>query len=713
MGAFGWGTDRSVGEWLFEEGYRFDFFQAVRLLEMMFSTDVRIGESAHPQRESVRFTSQVDLAFPSTDIAEITHSDPASGGPPITMSVNFMGLAGHLGPLPEPYTEVIMDRDWQRDTAFPDFLDIFNHRLLSILYRVRKQHHIGLDTVPPDQSHVASYLYALAGMGTLGLKGLMDINDRALLRYTGLLAQKPRSAAGLEVLLQDYFNVPVRLRQLVGRWRALSDQQITCIAQPQSGGPLAGHNNRLAQNNRLGQNVVLGTRVWHQAGQFSVHLGPLSLPSFFDFLPNGSAHRALSELTQFYVNREVDFNIVLQLKEEEVLASRLSTLIGSRLGWTSWLTTPPQGLVDDLSRGEKQPADDPSASTPDDVRDEDPPPPAFLPPELKMGWTSWLITPAEAVISDVPPAEASDEAPHAERSQTFEITVMPSFLPPELQKLRIPLFADLLPDQVHKVRNAMQVHRLPEGIVIAREGDPADSFFIINTGSVRELRAEQERGEVLLATHVEGNYFGETTLQKDKRRPTTFVTAEPCEILELTHEKLYQMMTQDPAIERAVEVYHRMKSPDEGAHRHAQLAQKLRELRSPFFAKLSMEGLYEIAEKLTLHDLAAGAVVVRQGDPGKALYIVSEGTAQVDVRLPDGRSTTQATLHRGDSFGELELLYSIPYNATLTTTRPAEVIELTHAKLMWVSARFPPIEHALRVFYHRRFAALTRARYGA
>ncbi|MDX6272686.1 MAG: hypothetical protein QOD28_3909, partial [Acidobacteriota bacterium] len=37
MGAYGWGKKSSVIEWLFAEGYRFDFFQAVRLLEILNS----------------------------------------------------------------------------------------------------------------------------------------------------------------------------------------------------------------------------------------------------------------------------------------------------------------------------------------------------------------------------------------------------------------------------------------------------------------------------------------------------------------------------------------------------------------------------------------------------------------------------------------------------------------------------------------------------
>lgn len=757
MGAFGWGTDHPVKEWLFEEGYRFDFFQAVRLLETMSSDGVPVGEGSDPEREPVLFTSQADLAFPATDIAEIqpldatlkqmglaysdltpelarqfgleeqpqgvviTDVNPASaafreaklrpsmgiieiipssdGDEPVPgfsvetvrqlekvyqklkpgarfqmrvrltrergtklvemtkpeahralMRVNFLGLAGHLGPLPVPYTELIMDRAWQRDTAFRDFLDIFNHRLVSLLYRIRKHHHIGLDVVAPDQSHIAQYLYALTGMGTPGLKGRMKVEDRALLRYTGLLTQRPRSVLGLEAMLNGYFHVPVRVRQYVGCWRALEGHQTTIIASAGAGGT----GESLPQNNSLGYNAVLGSHVWQQAGQFDLHFGLLGLPEFLDFLPLGSAYHALSELTRFYINQGADFNIVLKLKPEEVPASRLSMVMGPRLGWTSWLGMP---AAEGKRLGESGQ-------------------PTRLP-------------------------------------ATFEVTVKPPLLPPELQKLRIPLLADLSQDQLRALRRAMKLHRSAEGEVVALQGKAATSVFIIMEGSVHVLRAEPGKSDVILSTLTEGDFFGETTLQESKQYLATFVTAEYSEILELTHRQLRQVMEAYPAVARAIELYRRKKSPDGDVSPYVKLAQKLQALRSPLFANLPMDGLCEVAEHITLFGLPPDTAVVRQGDLSKALYVIGKGTARVEVRLPDGSTETVATLRKGDFFGEMEMFYGDRNVATVTTTRFAEVIELTYTRLARIIARYPLVENVLHAVYHHRLKAVVQARYDA
>lgn len=791
MATYGWGTDHPVGDWLFEEGHRFDFFQAVRLLETMFSNGVPVGESADPEREPVCFAAHAGLAFPATDIAEIqpldstlkqlglaysdltpelaqqlgldddhkgvvitdvhpssaafreaqlrprmlitgitplydgdgglpapvypvqngdddaflvlslrggggglpapvhsvqsvrelekiyqslTPGTPFSLGVELTgkpgmkrveltkpearralMRVNFLGLAGHLGPLPAPYTELIMDRSWQQDTAFRDFLDIFNHRLISLLYRVRKHHHIGLDVVAPERSHVASYLYALSGMGTKGLQDCMDVDDRALLRYTGLLTQKPRSAIGLEAMLHDYFRLPVHVGQFVGCWRPLEAHQTTRIATSADRPPAPGRRPIQAQNNRLGDNVVLGSHVWQQNGHFDVHLGPLSLPQFLDFLPQGSAYRALSELTRFYVNRNADFNAVLTLKPEDAPVSRLGSLVGPRLGWTSWLGTPPEGVSDE--------------AMPDD---------------------------------------------HSGRATPFQVTVKPREAPPELQKMQHPLIAALTPSQIRHVLDATQQHARPESSVIAQEGDPADSFFVVLTGSVHVLRSEPGKGDVIHATLGEGDFFGEMTLQGGKRRSTTFVTAEPSEILELTHEKLRQVMDQHPAIARAIEVYRRKQSLHGSDSPYMKLAQRLHALRSPLFGDLSMEGLCEVAQGITLYSVSSEVTVTQQGRAGNALYVIAGGTARMErKRVPDGRSRTTTTLRKGAVFGERAVLLGTPLQATVTTTSRVELIEWTRANLARVVARYPPVEHALQVFYQRRFAAKTRTRHGA
>ena len=82
------------------------------------------------------------------------------------MTVNIMSLAGVLVPLPAWVSERDIERSTRGDGALADFLDLFNHRLLSLLYRAQKKYRPALDSRPPDRGRVANVLYSLIGLGT-------------------------------------------------------------------------------------------------------------------------------------------------------------------------------------------------------------------------------------------------------------------------------------------------------------------------------------------------------------------------------------------------------------------------------------------------------------------------------------------------------------------------------------------------------------------
>lgn len=325
MAAHGWGTDGPVAQLLFAEGWRFELHQAVRLLERMSREAVPVGEGAEPEREAVRFSSRVAFDFPASEVDEVAPPESPEG--PARVTVNVLGLAGAHGPLPAPFSEVLLERLWAKDPAFRDFLDIFNHRLVSMLHRARKRVRPGLSWDRPDNEGFSRAAFSLMGLGTEGVRGRMEVEDRALLQYAGILSRRGRSAVGLEVMLADYFGVGVRCTQFVGRWLTLDPEQRTALG-------IWGRNQEISSK-RCG--AVLGGRVWEQGAAFEVGLGPLSLGQFLDFLPIGRGFRSLTQLVRFAVGEGPDFQVRLTLKAAEVPPCRLGC--GPRLGWSAWLTT--------------------------------------------------------------------------------------------------------------------------------------------------------------------------------------------------------------------------------------------------------------------------------------------------------------------------------------------------------------------------------------
>lgn len=322
MAAFGWQRERSLEEWLFAEAYRFDFFQAVRLLELIFPECAAVGEGAEPEKEPVRFSARVGFDFPAGEVQDLV---PAKDNSAPRMITNFLGLAGVTGPLPAPLAELVLERLREKDTGLRDFLDIFNHRLISLMYRTRKLHRVSLSSSTPEHGPMANYLYAFLGLGLSGLRNRMEIGDRAFLPYAGLLNQRPRSVVGAERIFSDYFQVPVKLEQFAGGWRQIHEDQWTTIG-------LKG------KNQILGQSVTLGTRIWDQQGRFWIIVGPLRFEQFQQFLPDGKAYRPLRAMIRFYAGEEFEFRIRLKLRAAEIPELKLGK---AKLGWTTWLKSRP------------------------------------------------------------------------------------------------------------------------------------------------------------------------------------------------------------------------------------------------------------------------------------------------------------------------------------------------------------------------------------
>ena len=328
MPAFGWRGDRSLDEWLFGEPYAFDFLQAVRLLEMRAQANGSTHSEEPPtDGDAVRFHTSFDLSFAPSEVRQLRA--PTPGAPP-EMTVAMFGTGGADGPLPASFSEDILERLLHGDTAIAAFLDIFHHRLVTLLYRIHKVHRTALVTVSPDRTPFARYVLSLVGLGLPPLSSQLE-SPESLLRYGGLLATRPRSAVGLAALVSDYFHVRADVQQFVGEWFNLEPEHCTRIGTT-------------GKNQALGRTAVVGTRVWIQDAGIQLRLGPLDAAQFGSFLPGGDAHQALAEIVSFYAGEDLRVNIQLVVRPEDVSQARLGQ---SRIGWTGWVQTARRALPDE------------------------------------------------------------------------------------------------------------------------------------------------------------------------------------------------------------------------------------------------------------------------------------------------------------------------------------------------------------------------------
>jgi type VI secretion system protein ImpH len=310
-----------------EEPFRVHFFQAVRMLQKMEKERKPVGYFITPQGETIRFSARTSLAFPPSEIYALRRMENGQVG----MTVEFMGLCAAISVMPAPYTEFLLARAREKDHAMEEFLNIFNHRMISFFYRGWEKYRFFIEYERTREDKLSARVLDLLGLGTEDMRGRGGIADAAFINYAALLARHVRTAASLQQILEDYFGVQVQIEQFAGVWRKLSEENRTCFLG------LGG------ANERLGVGVVAGDEVWDLHGRIRIALGPMPFAQYLKFLPGQEAYQELVAWLRFYSNGSYETEVQLILARQDAPPCELGAAGGKRprLGLVSWLKTKP------------------------------------------------------------------------------------------------------------------------------------------------------------------------------------------------------------------------------------------------------------------------------------------------------------------------------------------------------------------------------------
>jgi type VI secretion system protein ImpH len=258
--------------------------------------------------------------------------------PPFELEATVIGLVGALGSLPAHYTELVVRRERLNDSAFRDFVAVFEHRILSLFHRAWSKYRL----VPSaeraagrgGEDPVSAALYAIAGFGTRGLRERLRVLDPVFVRFGASFAGAPRPACTLEAMLEDYFGLPAEVESFRIEVLTLEIRDRTRIGTPSRG---------TGVHHTLGDDAVLGRHAADACGRFRVRIGPVDYATYCRFLPRGDLLRPYCELIRAYVGVSPAFSLCPVLLPNEapqcVLAAEGP---GSpRLGWNTWLRTDP------------------------------------------------------------------------------------------------------------------------------------------------------------------------------------------------------------------------------------------------------------------------------------------------------------------------------------------------------------------------------------
>lgn len=300
--------------------WSFDFFQALRRIEGLFSDRPKLGKALRPADEPVRLSQEASVAFAPSTLSACEIDD----GRPPRLEQRFFGLLGANGPLPLHITEYVRERlIHNSDPTLARFLDLFHHRMALLFYRAWAEARPTVHQDRPDEDRFTAYVGSLAGHGLRGTLVRDAVPDHAKRFFVGHLARNPKNAEGLASILEGFFQLPVRVDQFVLGWLELPRDQRTALGgEPRVSGA-------------LGLGTVVGERVRDVQSRFRAVMGPMDLDRFRDFLPGGRSLDKLKDWVRNYVGFEFDWDVQLVLARDEVPGIRLGR--EGQLGWTSWL----------------------------------------------------------------------------------------------------------------------------------------------------------------------------------------------------------------------------------------------------------------------------------------------------------------------------------------------------------------------------------------
>jgi len=257
---------------------------------------------------------------------------------------------------------------------------------------------------------------------------------------------------------------------------------------------------------------------------------------------------------------------------------------------------------------------------------------------------------------------------------------------------KVVLFQKLPRDQHPIVAAAVETKKFSPGQVIIRQGDSGNEFFLIFEGSATVQVSPPDGGvPTTVATLKTSDYFGENALLRDEPRTATIIAESEVSTFSLTRSKFQAMglhtklqFSRRRAVGGGAPICNiATQKGDTKNDCDRELISKALRNNANLTAVVTLDdsrvnALVEVAWKETVQ--AGKELIVEGSTDADYFYIIQDGCFEVFVSdrqtggptsaervTTRGESKFVSVLSKGDSFGELALLYFSPRAATVTS----------------------------------------------
>lgn len=116
--------------------------------------------------------------------------------------------------------------------------------------------------------------------------------------------------------------------------------------------------------------------------------------------------------------------------------------------------------------------------------------------------------------------------------------------------------------------------------------------------------------------------------------------------------------------------------------------------------ELGLEEAMGLAQVTRLRTIQAGDLIYRQGTQGQgndSIYMITEGSVTLQLRIRDAIEQSLATLSTGDLFGGLPLLADLPHAESAVANSHVRLLEIDQAAFRHLRSMKPWLGHRLGV----------------
>lgn len=117
---------------------------------------------------------------------------------------------------------------------------------------------------------------------------------------------------------------------------------------------------------------------------------------------------------------------------------------------------------------------------------------------------------------------------------------------------KVPLFKELGTDSISDVAAVSHLRSLSKGKILFQQGDPANAFFVVQSGSILLTLSTPDGRELVINEMQEGDSFGELSLLTGQPRSTGAVAKKPSRVIWVPRQRFLRELEAEPQLMRQV-----------------------------------------------------------------------------------------------------------------------------------------------------------------